>query len=171
MWSLSPQLPCRSDALQASSETGVGPPPGKVIQRVKTVWILTCAALLLAGCGGGGGKKVISVNVVTVPAYGEHPAATVSGAHSAVECAKDARVFARDALTLLDHSTSNAAYPADLYYTIIRSDFADFEARSCDAKLLGAALRARLTARQRAALVGYLPQSMAQVLRDGLGGA
>jgi hypothetical protein len=146
-------------------------PPGKVIQRVKTVWILTLAAALLAGCGGGsGGKKMISVNVITVPAYGEHPAATVSGAHSAVECAKDARVFARDALTLLDHASSNAAYPADLYYTIIRSDFADFEARSCEPKLLGSALRARLTAGQRAALVAYLPKATAQVVRDGLRG-
>ncbi|MFL5909226.1 MAG: hypothetical protein ACJ768_01465 [Gaiellaceae bacterium] len=133
---------------------------------MKTVCFLTFAAALLAGCGGsGGGSKV-----VTVPAYGEHPAATVSAAHSAVECAKDARIFARDALALLDHSSANTAYPADLYYTIIRSDFADFEARSCEPKLLGGALRARLTAGQRAALVGYLPHAMAQVVRDGLGG-
>ena len=131
---------------------------------MKHVWILAFAAALLAGCGGGSRGR----NVVTVPAYGEHPAATVSEAHSPAECAKDARIFARDALALLDHSSANTAYPADLYYTIIRSDFADFEARSCEPKLLGAALRARLTARQRTALVGYLPHAMADVVREGL---
>ena len=135
-----------------------------MIRRVKAVWTLALAAGLLAGCGGGGhGAKV-----VTVPAYGEHPAATVSGSYSAAECAKDARIFARDALTLVDHASSNAAYPADLYYTIIRSDFADFEARSCGSKLLGEALRARLTAAQRSSLIANLPQAMAQVVRDGL---
>ena len=133
---------------------------------MKNVWILTFATALLAGCGGGGRAKV-----VTVQAYGEHPAATVSGVYSAAECAKDARIFARDALALLDHSGANAAYPSDLYYTIIRSDFADFEARSCGPNVLGTALRARLTARQRAALVGYLPHAMAQVVRSGLEGS
>ena len=131
---------------------------------MKAVWILALAAGLLAGCGGGGhGAKV-----VTVPAYGEHPAATVSGSYSTAECAKDARIFARDALTLVDHASANAAYPADLYYTIIRSDFADFEARNCGPKLLGEALRARLTAAQRSSLIANLPQAMAQVVRDGL---
>jgi hypothetical protein len=127
---------------------------------VKRVWIVTFAAVL-AGCGGG--KKV-----VTVPAYGEHPAATVSEAHNPAECAKDARIFARDALALLAHSSTDTAYPADLYYTIIRGDFADFEARSCDPRLLGTPLRGRLTPKQRAALVAYLPQEMAQVVRGGL---
>ena len=148
---------------KASSETGDRPPPVKVIRRVKSVWILALVAGLVAGCGGGHGAKV-----VTVPAYGEHPAATVSGAYSAAECAKDARIFASDALTLVDHASSNAAYPADLYYTIIRSDFADFEARSCGSKVLGEALRARLTAGQRSALVANLPRAMAQVVLDGL---
>ena len=132
---------------------------------MKAVWILALAVGLLAGCGGGTGR---STKVVTVPAYGEHPAATVSEAYSAAECAKDARIFARDALTLVDHASSNAAYPADLYYTIIRSDFADFEARSCGPKLLGEALRARLTAAQRSSLVANLPRAMAEVVRDGL---
>ena len=131
---------------------------------MKAVWILALAAGLLAGCGGGGhGAKV-----VTVPAYGEHRAATVSGSYSAAECAKDGRIFARDALTLVDHASANAAYPADLYYTIIRSDFADFEARSCGSKVLGTALQARLTAGQRSALVANLPHAMAQFVRDGL---
>jgi hypothetical protein len=100
--------------------------------------------------------------------YGVYPPGTVAASHSPAECAKDARIFARDALALVVHSSTNSAYPADLYYSIIRGDFADFEARSCEPRLLGTALRNRLTPKQRAALVAYLPSAMAQVVRDGL---
>lgn len=131
---------------------------------MKRVWILPSAAALLAGCGGG------SRGTVTVPVYGVYPPGTVAVSHSPAECAKDARIFARDALALVVHSSTNSAYPADLYYSIIRGDFADFEARSCDPKLLGPPLRTRLTSKQRAALVAYLPNAMAKVVRDGLGG-
>ena len=68
----------------------------------------------------------------------------------------------------VDHSTANTAYPADLYYMIIREDLADFEARSCGPKVLGPALRARLTRKQRAVLVGVLPRTLADVIRAGL---
>jgi hypothetical protein len=151
--------------VQASAKMPGRPPLGKVIRRVKTVWILVFAAGVLAGCGGGGGGGTI-----TFSGNDEFRAATETVSHDPVECAKDARIFARDALALLDHAGANAAYPADLYYSIIRGDFADFQARRCDPTLLGAPLRRRLTAKQRAALVGYLPEVMAQVVRDGLRG-
>ncbi|MGH2972103.1 MAG: hypothetical protein ACRDLE_08265, partial [Gaiellaceae bacterium] len=61
-----------------------------------------------------------------------------------------------------------AAYPADLYYMTLREDFSDFQARACSPKLLGDALRKRLTARQRAALVADLPTVIAQEVRAGL---
>jgi hypothetical protein len=134
-----------------------------VIRRVKHVWILPCAAALLAGCGGGHRATL------TVPGYGPYPAQTITGTPSPAECAKDARIFTRDALALLAHSGANA-YPADLYYSIIREDFADFEARRCDPKVLGPPLRRGLAAKQRAALVADLPSVMAQVVRDGLRG-
>ena len=105
---------------------------------------------------------------MTLPAYGNFPAQTISGSPSPAECGKDARIFARDSLPFLAHSSTNAAYPADLYYMILREDFADFQGRRCEPALLGAALRDRLTAKQRSALVDYLPTTMADVVRTGL---
>jgi hypothetical protein len=137
-----------------------------VIRRVKPVWILPFAVALLAGCGGGGGG---SSGTVTLSGSDYFHAATETVSHSPAECAKDARIFATDALALLAHSGANA-YPADLYYSIIHDDFLDFEARTCEPKVLGPPLRRRLTAKQRAALVADLPSVMAQVVRDGLGG-
>ncbi len=77
-------------------------------------------------------------------------------------------MFARDALLLLAHSGANAAYPADLYYMIIREDFTDFQARRCDPKLLGAELRVRLTQTQRSDLIADLPYAMGAVIQKGL---
>ena len=129
---------------------------------MKRVWVLVVSGLL-AGCGGGSRH-----GSVTVPAYGAYPEQTISGSHSPAECAKDARMFARDGLLVLAHSGANAAYPADLYYMIIREDFTDFQARRCDPKLLGAELRRRLTEKQRADLLGDLPYAMADVVRRAL---
>jgi hypothetical protein len=136
---------------------------------VKLVWVCILAALALAGCGGGskhaGGT---GDGAVTVGAYGNYPAQTITGSASAAECTKDARAFAHDGITLLRHSGPDAAYPADLYYSILREDFADFTARSCDARYVGVGLRANLTAKQISALVADLPTVMAKVVRAGL---
>lgn len=131
---------------------------------MKRVWMLAAVATLLAGCGGGHRRTV------TVPSYGGFPAQTITASASPAECAHDARVFASDALLFLAHTGATvAAYPADLYYIDLREDFADFQARGCSPKDLGDALRPRLTARQRAALVADLPTVMAKAVRDGLG--
>lgn len=124
--------------------------------------MLAVVTTLLAGCGG------TKHRVVTVGAYGNFPAQTITGVATTAECARDGRAFARGAILLLAHSGANAAYPADLYYAILREEFADFEARGCDPKALGDALRARLSAKQRAALVADLPAVMAKVVRAGL---
>ena len=79
-------------------------------------------------------------------------------------------MFARDGLLVLAHSGANAAYPADLYYMIIREDFTDFQARRCDPTLLGAELRRRLTEKQRTDLIADLPYAMGAVIRKGLAG-
>ena len=133
-----------------------------MIRGVKRVWVLVFSSLL-AGCGGGSHH-----GSVTVPAYGAYPAQTISGSNSPAECAKDARIFARDGLLVLAHSGTNAAYPADLYYMIIREDFTDFQSRRCHPKLLGTELRRRLTEKQRADLLGDLPYAMADVVRKAL---
>jgi hypothetical protein len=135
---------------------------------VKRVWVSLLCAAVLAGCGGGGGGKKRSI---VVPAYGEHPATTVSESSSPAACAADARTVAHDAVAFVQHSTTNTAYPSDLYYTIIREDLADFQAQSCAPKLLGAPLRASLSSKQRAVLVDTLPRTMADVIRAGLAAA
>lgn len=106
---------------------------------------------------------------MTVGAYGNYPAQTLTGVASPAECARDGRAFARDSLLLLAHSGANAAYPADLYYSILHEDFADFQARGCNPRAIGDALRQRLTRRQLAALVADLPAVMGNVVRAGLG--
>jgi hypothetical protein len=127
---------------------------------VKRVWVLVLAALVLSGCGGGGRRTV------TIPRYDIYPPETVTGSTSPAECARDARIFARDALAYLAHI--GTAYPSDLNYVILRGDFSDFQARRCDPKLLGVSLRRRLTPAQRAELVARLPSTIAEVVRDGL---
>lgn len=152
----------RGAARETSSKSGSLQPPLRGIPRVKRVWMLAVVATLLAGCG------VTKHRAVTVGAYGNFPAQTITGVATPAECARDGRAFARGAILLLAHSGPNASYPADLYYSILREEFADFEARGCDPKALGDALRARLTAKQRAALVADLPAEMAKVVRAGL---
>lgn len=122
------------------------------------------AVLALAGCGGGSHG-----HAQTVGAYGSFPAATVAAAPGGpANCRKDGEVFARDAKRFVAHSTTTSSYPADLYYMIIREDFADFEARGCAPSYLHDPLVRRLTAAERRALVANLPAAMAARVRAGL---
>src|SRR5581483_9352502 len=124
------------------------------------------AALLLAACGGGGHPS--GSKPVVVPAYGDHPATTVAAGSGGANCAVDAQTFLRDSRIFLDHYGAEAAYPADLYYVILREDFADFQARACAPAVLGKALRAGLSAAERRRFVDALPATMAGVVRQGL---
>ncbi len=83
-------------------------------------------------------------------------------------CRQDAQNFADDALRFLAHFGPEAAYPADLYYVILRGEFVDFEAHHCAAALLGDALNRGLTAKQRSVFIADLPRSMASVVRRTL---
>jgi hypothetical protein len=149
-------------AQEASSKTGALPPPVRGIPGVKRVWVFLLPAVVVAGCGGGGR------HAVTVPPYGDYPAQTVAASTNPKACTTDAGAFARDARALVLHSSAATAYPADLYYVIVREDFADFQASRCVPKLLGAALRARLSPHQRTALAADLPRALADVVRAGL---
>jgi hypothetical protein len=128
---------------------------------------LLIVALCLAGCGGSGTQR----GVVTVPAYGEHPATTVAepvAKPGDAVCRKDAGVVARDALQFLSHYGPEAAYPADLYYVILREDVADLRARQCGAAVLGGVLASRLTPAQRRSLVAALPRDLSDYLSRAL---
>ena len=122
----------------------------------------------LAGCGGSSGHS--GPGTVTVPAYGVYAQATVTGSAAPVTraCRVTARYFAADAIVFLAHVRPHGAYPADLYYVILRDHLATFQAHRCDVKLLGSALAHSLTARQRRTLLAVLPNQMAATVGEGL---
>jgi len=127
-------------------------------------FLLSATVVVLAGCGGGGRS-----GAVTVAKYGSYPAQTIAKeAGGPVNCRTDARALAHDAKRFVAHTTTTAAYPADLYYSIIREAFADFEARSCSPSYLRAPLTSLLTAAQRKWLVADLPATFAAIVRTAL---
>lgn len=137
------------------------------------VLLVVVAALLLAGCGSSGHGKSAG-RVVTVGAYGPFPAQTVTVAPSAADsriCRRDADSFASQAVLYLAHSGKQAAYPADLWYVILREAMADLRARGCDPAVLGRALERELTAKQRTALISYLPATMGESVRVAVAAA
>ncbi|HXH97532.1 MAG TPA: hypothetical protein VNH40_10015 [Gaiellaceae bacterium] len=139
----------------------------------QTVAALAVTVVVVAGCGGSPSAGS-SVGTVTVRAYDVYPPDTISVPSTNPEsptCHVDARAFARSSLQFLAHSGPKAAYPADLYYVIMREELADFEARRCSPALLGSALDRSLTAKQRTALVAELPTEMAGTVRKALAAA
>lgn len=124
--------------------------------------LLAVLALALAGCG-------THMRTQTVGAYGSFAATTVAALPGGpASCRKDAEIFARDAKRFVAHSTTTSSYPADLYYVILREDFADFRARGCAPSYLRDPLVQGLTAQERRVLVADLPSAMAAVVRAGL---
>jgi hypothetical protein len=137
------------------------------LNRACVVSALVVSVVALSGCGHSSGHSAPAA--VTVPAYGVYSQTTVPGsAASGVSCGVSARRFARDARMFLAHVRPHGAYPADLYYVILRDNFAGFQAHRCDAKLLGSALANALTAKQRRALIVALPNPMAGTVGKGL---
>jgi hypothetical protein len=134
-------------------------------------WAAVICLVALAGCGSSAGTKTPAV--VTVPAYGVFPATTVAAgtAGNARACRRDAAAFADGARMFLAHSGAQAAYPADLYYVILREAAAGLRAHGCAPAVLGAALERTLTRKQRATLVQGLPTALAATVRESLSAA
>jgi hypothetical protein len=133
---------------------------------------LTVAVLASAGCGGSAGHgSTVGAGVTTVGRYDQYPPDTISVPTTNPDssaCRVDARAYARTTTYFVAHSGPQAAYPADLYYVLMREELADFEARRCRRALLGRALEDALTASQRRTLVTDLPTVMADVVRKAL---
>lgn len=131
---------------------------------------LAVGVVALVGCVGSS-RDNSAAGRVTVRAYDAYPPDTISvaaGAPDSPTCRVDARAFARASVLFVAHSGPESAYPADLYYVLMREELADFEARRCSLGLLGSALDRRLTARQRSTLVADLPREMAHVVQKGI---
>ena len=122
----------------------------------------------LAGCGHS--SRHSSPGTVTVPAYGVYSQTKVPGsaASGTRACRVRAETFSRGTLQFLAHVRPHGAYPADIYYFLMRQRLAGFEAHQCDVKLLGDALTHDLNARQRRTLLAVLPSTMATTLGKGL---
>ncbi len=138
-----------------------------------TVAVLVLSAATLTGCGSSA-PNARAPGQATRPAYDVYPPDTISvptANPGSPACRSDASAFAHTALYFLAHSGPESAYPADLYYSIMREEIADYTARRCSPKLLGSALERSLTARQRRTLVADLPHQMATVVRQALSAA
>ena len=142
------------------------------LSRARAIGALVVSALAVAGCGHSSGHSAAPATV-TVPAYGVYSQTTVPGssAPGTFTCRASARTFARDTPIFLGHLRPHGAYPADLYYMILRQHLAEFQAHRCDVKQLGGALSRALTPRQQRTLVAALPNPMAGTVRKVLAGS
>jgi hypothetical protein len=145
--------------------------------RARVPWLavaaLSAAVLASAGCGGSS-RRGATIGVTTVARYDQYGPDTISVPTtnpSSRPCRTDAGAYALTSTYFLAHNGPEAAYPADLYYIVMREELADFEARRCSPALLGSALAGRLTASRRRALVADLPRAMADVVREALAAA
>jgi hypothetical protein len=133
---------------------------------------LLVSVLVLAACGGAGARHRAADRVATVARYGSYPPATVTvaaGDPRSPACRRDAADFVDDARRFLAHSGAQASYPADLYYMTMRYPAADFQARACDVRVLGAELARTFTRKQLDALAASLPRPMDELVRSASG--
>ncbi len=126
------------------------------------------SVVALTGCGHSSPNT--APGTVTVPAYGVYSQTKVPGsaASGTRACRVRAETFSRGAVQFLAHVRPHGAYPADIYYFLMRQRLAGFEAHQCDVKLLGSALAHALTARQRRTLLAVLPNTMATTVGKSL---
>jgi hypothetical protein len=134
--------------------------------------VVLVAAVVLLACGCGSFERAEGGH--TTVRYGIYPSgtATVSTTDpTSPSCHADADAFARGSRKYLTHYAALAASPADPYYMLLRQQLADFQARNCDPKLLGGALKNRLSPAERRVLLARASQPMAAALRIALSAA
>ena len=127
----------------------------------------TFLALVLSGCGA---HKRTALRVASGK-YGDYGAQTITvaaGRANSKLCKADANGFAGQAHSFVVHYGSTAASSTDVYYMGMGQELGDFDARSCEATLLGEALVHQLTAKQRRLLLAELSRSMADRVRAAL---
>ncbi len=131
---------------------------------------VTLLALILSACGA---HKRTALRVASGK-YGDYGAQTITvpaGRANSKLCKADGNGFAGQAHSFVVHYGSTAASSTDVYYMGLRQELGDFDARRCEATLLGEALVHQLTRRQRRLLLAELPQSMADRVRAALASA
>jgi hypothetical protein len=103
---------------------------------------LLLVALVLGGCG----SQQKAARRLTVPAYNNFPAITMTVTDGTPEeCRSAAQAFVHDAVAFLK------PYPSDndVYRVQARLQFIDFKAHSCDVDLLRESLASRVTPAKR----------------------
>ena len=136
----------------------------------RAVGLVAGFVLLGCGCGSSHGSTVAQTTV----RYGIYPGGTATVSTSdptSASCRQDAVAFARGSVKYLTHYAALAASPADPYYMLLRQQLADFEARHCDPKLLGNAIKGRLSPSKRQVLLAHASNPMADALRRALAAA
>lgn len=132
--------------------------------------LLAGLTLLASGCGSSHRGAVDNTTV----RYGVYPGSStpISTTNpTSASCRGDADAFARGSAKFLTHLDELAASPADPYYMLLRQQLADFQARRCDPKLLGAAIENRLSPSKRQMLLAGASRPMATALRQALAAA
>ena len=132
--------------------------------------LLAGSVLLGCGCGSSHGGTAAQTTV----RYGVYPGATATVSTTdptSASCHQDAVAFARGSAEYLTHYAELAASPADPYYMLLRQQLADFEARHCDPRLLGSAIKGRLSPSKRQVLLAHASRPMAEALRRALAAA
>lgn len=135
---------------------------------MRLVIAATLLAVLVTACGA---RHQSRSHQVTVGKYGDFGAETITAPSGAADdrlCKVDANGFATEAHSFVMRYGSTAASSTDVYYMGLREELADFDARRCPAGVLGKALVAKLTAKQRRLLVTELTRSMAGRVRAAL---
>jgi hypothetical protein len=136
-------------------------------RRGASLLVLILVALVAAACGAGGPSH--RGRTITFETAGNFQPSTIVGTYSVRGCTSDARTLVHDAQLFYAHSTRLPG-PADLYYYDLRFAYAHLQADGCTSSELGEAMKAGLTARQRAFLLHNLPSNLNRAFRAALAG-